>query len=85
MTATILYNKAMKKKYISSDPKILGGMPVIVGTRVPIARILYLVKQGETLESVQTHFPHVSLKTLQNVLDELAASLDTPQHGSKTL
>jgi uncharacterized protein (DUF433 family) len=33
------------KHYISSDPTILSGMPVITGTRVPIARILSLLKE----------------------------------------
>src|SRR5213078_3008570 len=37
-------------KYISSTPQILSGMPVITGTRVPVARILSLLKEGYLLE-----------------------------------
>ena len=37
------------RKYIISDPDILGGTPVIKGTRVPIGRILFLLKDGYTL------------------------------------
>ena len=73
------------KRSITSDPAILGGMPVISGTRVPVARILYLIKQGETLEAIQTHFPHVSLKTLQNAVDELATSFEEPRYGTNVL
>ena len=43
------------KKYITSNPDIMGGAPVIAGTRVPIARILYLIKDGLTLEQIQDH------------------------------
>lgn len=74
----------MKMKHISSDPHILGGMPVIAGTRVPVARVLYLFKEGETLESIQEHFPHVSLNTLQNAIEEVASSFESA-HDAKTL
>ncbi len=43
-------------KYIISDPTILSGMPVIKGTRVPIVRILTLLKEGYTIEEIQEHF-----------------------------
>lgn len=59
------------KKYIVSDPKILGGMPVISGTRVPIARILFLLKEGYTVELIQENFPHVPLKTIRGAVDEV--------------
>src|SRR5437763_16785189 len=39
-------------KYIISDQAILGGMPVIKGARVPVARILSLLKEGYTLEEI---------------------------------
>ena len=51
-------------KYINSDPNILGGMPVIMGTRVPVARILSLLKEGYTLVAIHKQFDHISLKTL---------------------
>ena len=43
-------------KYISSTPEILSGMPVITGTRVPIARILFLLKEGYLLEEIHHQF-----------------------------
>ncbi len=39
--------------YIISDPEILGGTPVIKGTRVSVGRILFLLKDGYTLEACQ--------------------------------
>ncbi len=51
--------------YITSDPTILSGMPVIKGTRVPVGRILSLLKEGYMLEEIHTQFDHISLKTLQ--------------------
>lgn len=57
-------------KYIISAPAILSGMPVIKGTRVPIARILSLLKEGYTLEEIQEQFNHISLQTLEGALEE---------------
>jgi uncharacterized protein (DUF433 family) len=52
-------------KYIISDPTILSGMPVIKGTRVPVARILSLLKEGYTLDEIHEQFDHISIATLE--------------------
>ena len=64
-------------KYIISDPDILSGMPVIKGTRVPIARILSLLKEGYTLEEIQEQFDHISLQTFERALEETATIINT--------
>jgi uncharacterized protein (DUF433 family) len=75
------------KHYISSDPAILSGMPVITGTRVPIARILSLLKEGYTLPEIQEQFDHISIETLEGALDEVATIINTApdQHGKQIL
>jgi len=45
------------KKYVSTDPKIMGGAPVIAGTRIPMARIVLLLKEGETVDEIQKATP----------------------------
>ena len=64
-------------KYIISDPNILSGMPVVKGTRVPVARILSLLKEGYTLEEIQEQFDHISLQILEGALEEVAAIINT--------
>lgn len=78
----MVYNKGMKK-YINSDPKILSGAPVITDTRVPIARILYLLKDGYTLEQISEQLPHVSSKTLKGALNELAQKVESKPYGTQ--
>lgn len=46
-------------------------MPVITGTRVPIARILFLLKEGYTIEAIHDEFPHVPVKTIEGAVNEL--------------
>ena len=45
---------------IHSDPDILGGTPVFVGTRVPARTLLDYLATGDTLEEFLDHFPTVN-------------------------
>ena len=45
---------------IHSDPDILGGTPVFVGTRVPVRTLIDYLAAGDTLEEFLDHFPTVS-------------------------
>lgn len=60
------------KHYITTDPDIMSGQPCIAGTRIPIARVLFLIKQGYSLKEVHIEYPHVTLKVLEEVFAELA-------------
>jgi uncharacterized protein (DUF433 family) len=51
MTATV--------PVIHSDPDILGGTPVFVGTRVPIKTLLDYLEAGDPLDEFLEHFPSV--------------------------
>ena len=45
---------------IHSDPQILGGTPVFVGTRVPVRTLLEYLEHGDSLDTFLDHFPSVS-------------------------
>ena len=47
-------------RIIHSDPDILGGTPVFVGTRVPIKTFLDYLEAGDSLDVFLDHFPSVS-------------------------
>lgn len=47
-------------RIIQSDPDILGGTPVFVGTRVPVKTLLDYLEAGDSLEVFLDHFPSVS-------------------------
>ncbi len=73
------------RNYITSDPQILSGMPVIAGTRVPVARILSLLKEGYTLEEIHEQFDHISVETLEKALEEAATIINETVHGTHVL
>ena len=64
------------KGYIISDPQILGGKPVIKGTRIPIGQILFLLKEGFTLEAINEEYPQLSKKILESAVEEAVKLVD---------
>jgi uncharacterized protein (DUF433 family) len=64
-------------KYLISDPDILWGTPVIKGTRVPIGRIVFLLKNGYTLGAIHDEYPHIDLPTLSAAIDEAIDAINT--------
>ena len=48
------------REIIHSDPEILGGTPVFVGTRVPVRILLDYLEGGEPLEEFLDNYPTVS-------------------------
>jgi uncharacterized protein (DUF433 family) len=55
---------------VHSDPEILGGEPVFVGTRVPVRTLLVYLESGETLEEFLDNFPTVTKEQAIVFLDE---------------
>ena len=47
------------KGIIHSDPEILGGTPVFVGTRVPLQNLIDSLEGGESVEDFLEAFPTV--------------------------
>lgn len=48
-------------RYITKDPEILGGEPIIAGTRTPIRAIVEIWRMGIRPEEIPQHLPHVTL------------------------
>lgn len=67
---------------IYSDPEIMGGSPVFVGTRVP-ARTLYdYLADGNSLDEFLDNFPSVSREQALQLLEHSAESLPRSRRGT---
>ncbi len=60
--------------YISRDPKICGGEPVIKGTRVTLRTLLASLAEGATEAQILRDFPTVDANALRAVIAFAAAS-----------
>jgi uncharacterized protein (DUF433 family) len=56
-------------RYIVRSDAILGGEPIIEGTRTPVRAIVELWRQGVLPEAIPSHLPHL---TLAQVFDALS-------------
>ena len=50
----------MKFTVIHSDPEIQGGVPVFVGTRVPVKNLFDYLEAGDSLDDFLKSFPSVT-------------------------
>ena len=63
---------------IHSDPEILGGTPVFVGTRVPAESLIVYLEGGHTVDEFLDDFPSVSRDQVIAALELARAALRTP-------
>ena len=56
-------------RYIVSIPEILGGEPVLQGTRTPVRAVVELWRVGTPAEEITLDLPHL---TLAQVFDALS-------------
>jgi len=46
---------------IETNPKVLGGQPVMKGTRIPVARIVALHIQGYKVKDFKKDYPYLQI------------------------
>jgi uncharacterized protein (DUF433 family) len=68
-------------KYIISNPSIMGGAPVIKGTRIPIEVILHRLKEGNSIAAIHKMYSWVDIKTLTGAIDEAIQTVTTTLHA----
>lgn len=63
------------KQIVHSDPEILGGTPVFVGTRVPVDALIDFLEGGATIEDFLENYPGVSREQVFAFLEEASRAL----------
>jgi uncharacterized protein (DUF433 family) len=71
---------AMKSPRVISDPEILGGTPVFIGTRVPVRILFEHLEAGDSLDVFLDDFPSVSRELAVQVLEDAKAALVVDAH-----
>ena len=70
----------MKSPRAISDPEILGGTLVFIGTRVPVRIIFEHLEAGDSLEVFLEDFPSVSRELAIQVLEDAEMALVLDAH-----
>jgi len=72
-----LFDNMNWKDYITSDPKVLYGKPVIKGTRIAVDLILEKLSAGQSLEDLLKSYPHLNQEQIFACLAFAADSIRT--------
>ena len=79
LTSTFPLSKAEQNERaragIHSDPEIMGGTPVFVGTRVPLATLLDYLEAGQPLSEFLEDFPTVTREQAVAALEQAKEAL----------
>ncbi len=70
---------------VHSDPEILGGTPVFVGTRVPFRNLIDYLERNHSLAEFLDAFPSVSkeqaVAALEAAHEAVSAGARSARHG----
>jgi len=72
---------AKEPKIIHSDPGILGGTPVFVGTRVPVQNPIDCLEAGDSLDDFLKSFPTVTREQAVAALEIAREALESIAHS----
>lgn len=64
-----------REQIFTCDPDILSGMPVFVGSRVPVQSLFDYLEGGESLDEFLHQFPTVTRERAVAAIDLAGASL----------
>jgi uncharacterized protein (DUF433 family) len=61
---------------ISVDHRIMGGVPCVAGTRIPVATVVGLVANGLSAEEITAEYPQLTVEDVRACLGYAARAVD---------
>ena len=58
----------MAFKRITTDPRQMGGVPCLRGLRIPVATIVSLVADGQSVQEILTLYPDLDAEDIREAL-----------------
>ncbi len=68
----------MDEQIVSIDQELLGGTPVFVGTRVPVAVLFENLADGLTLDDILDSYPTLTRELALKALQHAESLLENP-------
>ena len=72
----------MKRPVVHCDPDIQGGVPVFVGTRVPVKNLFDYLEAGDSLDDFLKSFPSVTREQAVAALESAREALAPHAHSA---
>lgn len=64
------------RPYITRDPAVCGGEPVVTGTRVTVRTLLASLAEGMSVEEIMADFPTVNRDAVRAIIAFAAVSAE---------
>ena len=64
------------------NPKVMGGKPIVKGTRITVEQVLKMLAQGLTTKEILKDYPHLSKDDVTAVLLYAAKIAGEEEHNS---
>jgi uncharacterized protein (DUF433 family) len=74
----------MAEPRIVADHRIMGGVPCIRGTRVPVATVVGLFAEGQAIEAILADYPQLTGEDVRAALEFAAAAVSERQVPFRT-
>lgn len=73
------YTRSMSESRVVADHRIMGGVPCIRGTRIPVATVVGLFAEGRSVEEILADYPQLSAEDVRAALEFAAAAVSERQ------
>jgi uncharacterized protein (DUF433 family) len=60
---------------IISNPAVLGGKPIIKGTRISVEMVMEWIASGASRDDIVTNYPHLSADDVQQAIGYAAQAV----------
>lgn len=74
----------MSEARVVADHRIMGGVPCIRGTRIPVATVVSLFAQGHSIETILADYSQLSAEDVRAALEFAAAAVSERQVPLRT-
>lgn len=75
-SSTLPYDGCMAFPRIKIDHRIMGGLPCIAGTRIPVAMLVRMIAAGTSVETILAEYPQLEDEDVREALRFAAANVD---------
>jgi uncharacterized protein (DUF433 family) len=72
----VAYDRIVSFDRITTDAHVMGGVPCIRGTRIPVATVVGMVAEGMMADEIVADYPQLSVEDVQDALRYAAAAVD---------
>ncbi len=64
----------MSESRIVADHRVMGGVPCIRGTRIPVATVIGLFAQGQSMDEILADYSQLSVEDVRAAVETVADS-----------